>query len=111
MRSLNDLALLSSLTGLGGWLTLVGLVFALGSSSALCCVGIAYIGWIAAILTGYLARQEIGPADRSSARLARLGLLSGGAGFMIGTVLVVFLVLSALGLISPNVLGNLLGQS
>ncbi|MCB0008965.1 MAG: hypothetical protein KDE04_21005, partial [Anaerolineales bacterium] len=55
----NDLALVSFLTGIGGWVIVVLGFCSAGSAFAICCLGIALLSWIAALFSGSFALREI----------------------------------------------------
>jgi hypothetical protein len=95
----NDIALISFLTGVGGWvLAFIGIcpfVSAFtGGFSGVGCTLLSFIAWIIAIPAGYMARQQITKRGEGGDNLARIGMMSGIAGIGI-TVLLFCVVLGA----------------
>ena len=100
----NDMALVSLLTGLGGWVVVVLGFCSAGSAFAICCLGIALLSWIAALFSGSFALREIAERGDNGRKLALWGLGSGAVGAGLAVTLVILLLLSAMGLISLGLL-------
>ncbi len=100
----NDLALVSFLTGIGGWVIVVLGFCSSGSAFAICCLGIALLSWVAALFSGSFALREIAERGDNGRKLALWGLGSGAVGAGLAVTLVILLILSALGLISLGLL-------
>lgn len=95
----NDVALISFLAGIGGWvLALIGIcpfVSAFtGGFSGVGCTSLSFIAWIIAIPAGYMARQQITKRGEGGDNLARIGMISGIAGIAI-TILLFCIVMVA----------------
>ena len=101
---MNDMALVSFLTGLGGWVIVVLGLCSTGSAFAICCLGIALLSWVAAVFCGSFALREIAERGDNGRTLALWGLGSGAVGAGLAVTLVILLVLSAMGLISLGLL-------
>ena len=101
---INDLALVSFLTGIGGWVIVVLGFCSAGSAFAICCLGIALLSWLAALFSGSFALREIAERGDTGRKLALWGVGTGAVGAGLALTLVILLLLSAFGLISLGLL-------
>lgn len=92
----NDMALLSLLAGVGGWiLGAIGLCPLLQGFN-LCVAPLAFVAWAAALFSGFIARAQLAESEEGGDDLAVWGMAAGGAGIALGTLLLLLTVLLVL---------------
>jgi hypothetical protein len=92
----NDLALVSLIAGIGGWVLGALGICPLLSGFNLCFAPVAFVAWAAALFAGFVARSQIAESAEAGDDLATWGMAAGGAGLVLGTfvlILVAVLVL------------------
>lgn len=102
----NDLALVSLLTGVGGWVVLLLGLCSLSSPFGVFCGGISLLSWLVALPTGYLAQREIAEHGESGRRMARTGVAAGVLGMLAVMLILLLVILGLLGIISVGIFGT-----
>ena len=108
LPSTNDMALVSMLTGVGGWGVLLLGLCSLSSPFGLFCGGISVVSWCTALVTGYIAQREMRETGENGRDLARVGMAAGIGGVIAAMLGLVLLLLGVLGLISLGILDSVL---
>lgn len=88
----NDMALVSFLAGIGGWILAAFGVCPLLQGFNLCLAPLAFVAWTTALFSGFIARSQIMESEEGGDDLAVWGMAVGGAGLVLGTLLVLVLV-------------------
>ena len=88
----NDLALVSFLAGIGGWILAAFGVCPLLQGFNLCLAPLAFVTWTIALFSGFIARSQIMESEEGGDDLAVWGMATGGAGLVLGTLLLLILV-------------------
>ena len=99
----NDMALVSLLAGVAGWIVAVVTLCPLSQyGGGICFLPLAFIAWTIAILTGFVARGQITATGEGGADIANWGLFSAASGLALGVLalvaLTILLLLSIAGL-------------
>ena len=84
----NDMALVSFLSGVGGWILGAFGICPLLQGLNLCLVPLAFLAWAGALYSGFIARGQLMESEEGGKDLAVWGMASGGAGIVLGTLLV-----------------------
>jgi hypothetical protein len=83
----NDMALVSFLAGIGGWiLGGLGLCPFLQAFS-LCLAPLAFAAWSGALISGFVARGQIAESQEAGNDLAIWGMAAGGTGLLLGILI------------------------
>lgn len=101
--STNDMALVSLLAGVGGWIIAVATLCPISQYvGGICFLPLAFIAWTIALLTGFIARGQIAYTGEGGADMATWGLILATGGLVLGMlalmVLVILLLLGIVGL-------------
>lgn len=100
----NDTALISLLTGVGGWAILGGGIVFLSTLSA-CCVPIAWASWAVSLITARTSKAQMAASDEQGHDLAQWGQILSLAGLAITVLGLLFIVAALLlGVISLGAL-------
>lgn len=94
----NDMALVSLLAGVGGWILAVGGICPLLQAVNVCLAPLAFGAWALALFSGFVARSQIAETADGGDDLAVWGMAAGGAGMAAGTLLLLVLAVAVLAL-------------
>jgi len=105
----SDMALVSFLTGAGGWVIAAAAVCPISQYvGALCILPLAFIAWTLALFTGFIARGQIATSSEEGGDMATWGLIAGGSGLVLGIVaLATLAILLLLGIVGLGALTSL----
>lgn len=106
----SDIALVSFLAGVGGWLLAAASICPISQYvGGLCILPLAFVAWTVALFTGFIARSQIATSGEEGADMATWGLIAGGSGLLLGTlVLLVLALLLLLGVVGLGALAPFL---
>lgn len=83
----NDMALVSLLAGVGGWILAAFGICPLLQGFNLCLAPLAFLAWATALFSGFISRGQIAESKEGGTDLATWGMVTGGAGIVLGTLL------------------------
>ena len=92
----NDIALLSLLAGVGGWILAAIGICPLLQGFNLCVAPLAFVAWAGALVSGFIARAQLADSEEGGDDLAVWGMAVAGAGIALGTLLLILLVVLVL---------------
>lgn len=84
--------------GQNNTLGLVSMILGIASIPLVCCLYIGIPVGIAAVVTGYLARQKVAQGQASNAGQAKAGLICGAVGVVLGILLLILSVVAQVNL-------------
>ncbi|MFG1842102.1 DUF4190 domain-containing protein [Micromonospora sp. NPDC049175] len=80
--------------GQNNTLGLVSMILGIASIPLLCCFSLGIPVGIAAVITGYLARQKVARGEANNAGQAKAGLICGAVGVGLGIILIILSVVA-----------------
>ncbi|MFG1915608.1 DUF4190 domain-containing protein [Micromonospora sp. NPDC048898] len=80
--------------GQNNTLGLVSMILGIASIPLLCCFYLGIPVGIAAVVTGYLAKQKVAQGQANNAGQAKAGLICGAVGVVLGILLIILLVVA-----------------
>lgn len=89
----NDMALVSFLGGVGGWILAALGICPLLQGFNLCIAPLAFVAWTTALITGFVARDQLADGKEGGEDLAVWGMATGGVGIVLGSAVVLLVVL------------------